>query len=74
MLACTSAGCTPWQDKDWYRSDTTVPYPPAPGVNCSDVLCVSAQGAGDDSTYKVVAGVTCVGDWYQCFCGCFTVG
>ena len=35
LLACTSAGCTSWEDKDWPWARITIPYHIAPGVNCS---------------------------------------
>jgi len=34
VIACTNAGCTSWEDKDWPWARMTIPYHLAPGVNC----------------------------------------
>jgi len=33
VLACSSAGCTRWKDKDWPWAQITIPYHLAPGMN-----------------------------------------
>jgi len=39
VIACTSAGCTSCEDKDWPWANITISYNLAPGVNCS-VACI----------------------------------
>jgi len=41
VIACTSAGCTPFEDKDWPWTRITIPYRIAPGVNHSAACVVN---------------------------------
>ena len=43
VVACTSAGCTSWEDKTWPWAHLEVPYHLVPGMNCAVVVWVQGS-------------------------------